>query len=141
MMAEDFSACAAKVHVVFKQNVDPAEMQKMVESLMTRIALDCVKAGTRLIGHIKCIAEVEEGKYIACSVTTPDGKPRCTGSFGLESLKLDIVVNVLQYGLDKATLEDIVEKAAITGFGDVQRVTVEDLDDHGHEACPGDHKH
>jgi hypothetical protein len=127
MMAEDFSACAAKVHVVFKQNVEPAEMQK--------------KAGTRLIGHIKCIAEVEEGKYIACSVTTPDGKPRCTGSFGLESLKLDIVVNVLQYGLDKATLEDIVEKAAITGFGDVQRVTVEDLDDHGHEACPGDHKH
>ena len=68
---------------------------------MTRIALDCVKAGTRLIGHIKCIAEVEAGKYIACSVTTPDGKPRCSGSFGIPSDKLEIVVNVLQYGLDK----------------------------------------
>ena len=81
-MAEDFSACAARIRVTFKQPVQPAEMQRMVESLMTRIALDCVKAGTRLIGHIKCIAEVEAGKYIACSVTTPDGKPRCSSSFG-----------------------------------------------------------
>ena len=140
-MAEDFSACAAKVHVTFKLLVEPAEMQRMVESLMTRIALDCVKAGTRLIGHIKCIAEGEVGKYIACSVTTPDGKPRCSNSFGIPSDKLEIVVNVLQYGLDKQTIEDIVEKAAITGFGDVSKVTVEDLDDHGHDACSGDHKH
>lgn len=139
-MAEDFSACAAKVHVAFKLGVDPAEMQRMVESLMSRIALDCVKAGTRLIGHIKCIAEVGTGKYIACSVTTPDGKPRCTGSFDVSSDRLEIVVNVLQYGLDKRTIEDIVEKAAITGFGDVSRVTVEDLDEHDHDAC-SDHRH
>jgi hypothetical protein len=141
MMAEDFSASAAKIHVTFHRLVEPAEMQKMVESLMTRIALDCVKAGTRLIGHIKCIAEVEAGKYIACSVTTPDGKPRCSSSFGVPSDKLEIVVNVLQYGLDKQSLEDIVEKAAITGFGDVIKVTVEDLDDHEHAACASDHKH
>jgi hypothetical protein len=141
MMAEDFSACAARIRVTFKQPVQPSEMQKMVESLMTRIALDCVNAGTRLIGHIKCIAEVEAGKYIACSVTTPDGKPRCSSSFGMASIKLEMVVNVLQYGLDKETIEGIVDKAAIAGFGDVSRVTVEDLDDHEHDACAGDHKH
>ncbi|MGD0818092.1 MAG: hypothetical protein ABR986_06790, partial [Methanomassiliicoccales archaeon] len=105
MMAEDFSACAARIHVTFRLQIQPAEMQKMVESLMTRIALDCVETGTRLIGHIKCIAEVEAGKYIACSVTTPDGKPRCSSSFGIASDKLEIVVNVLQYGLDKETIE------------------------------------
>lgn len=140
-MAEDFSACAAKVHVTFKQPIQPAEMQTMVESLMTRIALACVEAGTRLIGHIKCIAEVEAGKYIACSVTTHDGKPRCSSSFGIASEKLEIVVNVLQYGLDKETIEDIVEKSAVTGFGDVLNITVEDLDDHVHDVCEGDHKH
>jgi hypothetical protein len=141
MMAEDFSACAARVHVTFKQRIQPTDMQKFVESLMTRIALDCVTAGTRLIGHIKCIAEVETGKYIACSVTTTDGKPRCSSSFGIESDKLEIVINVLQYGLDKETIEGIVEKAAIAGFGDVSKVTVEDLDDHQHDSCSSDHKH
>jgi hypothetical protein len=141
MMAGDFAACAAKVHVAFKQGIEPADMQRMVESLLTRIALDCVKSGTRLIGHIKCIAEVEAGKFIACSVTTPDGKSRCSNSFGVSSDKLEIVINVLQYGLDKRAIEDIVEKAAITGFGDVIRVTVEDLDEHEHDACSGDHGH
>ena len=140
-MAEDFSACAAKVHVRFKQPVKPAEMQKMIEDLMTRIALDCVNAGTRLIGHIKCIAEVEQGKYIACSVTTHDGKPRCSGSFGTDSQKMEIIINVLQYGLDKETIESILNREAITGFGDASTVTVEDLDDHEHDVCAGDHKH
>ena len=140
-MAEDFSACAAKVHVRFKQPVKPAEMQKMIEDLMTRIALDCVNAGTRLIGHIKCIAEVEQGKYIACSVTTHDGKPRCSGSFGTDSEKMDIIINVLQYGLDKETIESILNREAVTGFGDASQVTVEDLDDHEHDVCAGDHKH
>ena len=116
-------------------------MQKMVEDLMTRIALDCVDAGTRLIGHINCIAEVEQGKYIACSVTTHDGKPRCSGAFGTESQKLEIVINVLQYGLDKETIEDIVDREAVRGFGDASQVRVEDLDDHEHDVCAGDHKH
>jgi hypothetical protein len=141
MMAEDFSACAAKVHVRFRESVKPDEMQKMVEDLMTRIALDSVNAGTRLIGHIKCIAEVEAGKYIACSVTTHDGKPRCSGTFGTESQKLEIIINVLQYGLDKETIEDIVNREAVRGFGDASTVTVEDLDDHEHDVCASDHKH
>jgi hypothetical protein len=140
-MAEDFSACAAKVHVKFDRPIAPAVMQKMVEDLMTRIALDCVNAGTRLIGHIKCIAEVEQGKFIACSVTTHDGRPRCSGSFGAESQKLEIVINVLQYGLDKETIEGIVNRESVTGFIDASHVRVEDLDDHEHDSCAGDHKH
>jgi hypothetical protein len=135
MMAEDFSACASKVQITFDRPKQPEEMQMMVESLMTRIALDCVDAGTRLIGHIKCIAEVGPDKYIACSVTTPDGKPRCSNSFLIPSAKLEIVVNVLQYGLDRELIEDIVKKAAMTGFGNASNVIVEDLDDHEHDAC------
>jgi hypothetical protein len=141
MMAEDFSACAAKVHITFDRSKRPDELQNMVESLMSKIALDCVEAGTRLIGHIKCIAEIEEGKYIACSVTTHDGKPRCANSFGKGSDKLEIIVNVLQYGLDKDAIEGIVDRAAQKGFGNGSTVIVEDLDDHEHDACPGDHKH
>ena len=141
MMAEDFSACAMKVHIAFDRPERSEDMRKMVESLMTRIALDCVEAGTRLIGHIKCIAEVGPDKYIACSVTTPDGKPRSSSSFLIPSAKLEIVVNVLQYGLEKETIEEIVRNAAMTGFGNAAKVHVEDLDDHQHDACEGEHRH
>jgi hypothetical protein len=140
-MAEDFSACASKVQITFDRPKQPEEMQMMVESLMTRIALDCVDAGTRLIGHIKCIAEVGPDKYIACSVTTPDGKPRCSRSFLIPSAELEIVVNVLQYGLDRETIEEIVKRAAMAGFGNASNVSVEDLDDHDHDACEDDLEH
>ena len=97
-MAEDFSAHAAKVHVTFLRPRSPEVMKDMVSSLMTRITLDCVEAGTRLIGHVKCIAEIEPERYLACSVTTHDGKVRCTGALEKESQHLDLVINILQYG-------------------------------------------
>lgn len=94
---------------------------------MSRIALDCVSEGTRLIGHIKCIAEIEPERYITCSVTGHDGKVRCSGSFVQTSNQLDLVINVLQYGLAKEVLVKIVDKEAPTAFGPDATVTLEDL--------------
>jgi len=127
MMAEDFSAHAASVHVQFVSPQTPDTITSMVSHLMTRITLDCVDAGTRLIGHVKCIAEIEPERYLACSVTTHDGKVRCTGALDKESQHLDVVINILQYGLDKSTLEAIVGKRAPAAFGDA-KVVIEDLD-------------
>jgi hypothetical protein len=130
-MAEDFSAHAAKVHVTFLRPRSPEVMKDMVSRLMTRITLDCVEAGTRLIGHVKCIAEIEPERYLACSVTTHDGKVRCTGALEKESQHLDLVINILQYGLEKTVLEAIVIKRAPEAFADA-KVEVDDLDN---DAC------
>jgi hypothetical protein len=127
VLAEDFAAHAAKVKVRFGSQQTPESMQGSVEGLMSRIALDCVAEGTRLIGHIKCIAEIGPERYITCSVTGHDGKARCSGSFGQSSTQLDIIINVLQYGLAKEVLVGIVEKEAPIAFGPDAKVTIEDL--------------
>jgi hypothetical protein len=127
MMAEDFSAHAAKVHVTFATAQTPEVITDMVSMLMTRITLDCVEAGTRLIGHVKCIAEIEPERYLACSVTTHDGKVRCSGALEKGSAHLDLVINILQYGLQKQVLESIVVKRAPEAFGQA-KVVIEDID-------------
>jgi len=134
MISEDFAAHAAKVKVSFKKEMSPDELKGCVEGLMHNIAADCVNEGTRLIGHIKCIAEIEPNKFIACSVVSHDAKPRCSGGFGEPSRKLDMVINVLQYGLGKESLEIIVEKESLKGFGPDAVVSIEDLSgEHDHE--------
>jgi hypothetical protein len=127
MMAEDFSAHAAKVHVTFPTAQTPEVMTDMVSKLMTQITLDCVEAGTRLIGHVKCIAEIEPERYLACSVTTHDGKARCSGALEKKSAHLDLVINILQYGLEKQVLESIVVKRSLEAFGKA-KVVIEDID-------------
>ena len=126
MMAEDFSAYAARVHVRFSSPRSEKEVQSMVEALMSRITLDCVEQGTRLIGHVKCIAEIEKEKYLACSVVNHDGRARCSGSLGRPTDSLEIIVNVLQYGLKTPVLEKIVKERSPKGFGDA-KVVVETI--------------
>jgi hypothetical protein len=129
VLAEDFAAHAARVNVTFLRPHSPEGMKEMVSRLMTSITLDCVEAGTRLIGHVKCIAEIGPERYLACSVTTHDGKVRCTGALEKESQHLDLVINILQYGLEKTVLEAIIRERAPEAFADA-RVEVDDLD-HG----------
>jgi hypothetical protein len=42
-------------------------------------------------------------------------------------MQLDVIINALQYGLDKKQVAKIVDSRARAGFGDAQ-VTIEDLD-------------
>lgn len=134
MMADDFSAHAAKVRVRFTTAKGEEELQKYVEALLSQIALDCVDQGTRLIGHVKCIAEIEKDHYIACSVVGHDGKARCSGGFGHSSDHLDLVINVLQYGLSKEQLERIVRNRSADAFGPSSKVMIEDINE-GHDHC------
>ncbi|MCE5295875.1 MAG: hypothetical protein LLG16_02075 [Euryarchaeota archaeon] len=126
-MAEDFSAYAAKVAVAFASERSPEEMRSLIGELLHKVAIDCVEEGTRLIGHIKCIAEIEPEKFVTCSVVSHDAKPRCAGSFERPSRSVELVINVLQYGLGKDVLEKIVEKESLRGFGPDAKVTIEDL--------------
>ncbi|MDD1769988.1 MAG: hypothetical protein LUO79_02785, partial [Methanomassiliicoccales archaeon] len=101
MLAEDFTAFAGRIHVSFDEAKAPEELKGLVAATISGIANECFKAGTRLIGHIKCIAEVESGKYIACSVVSHETPAMCRGELSAPSGSLDLVVNVLIYGLDK----------------------------------------
>ena len=127
MMAPDFAAHAARVRVRYSTLMKPQEIQEQISKMMSVIGLDLVAAGTRLIGHVKCVVEVEKDQYFACSVVGHDGKARCSGSVPHAARELDVIINALQYGLDKTQVAEIVDARARAAFGAAQ-VTVEDLD-------------
>ncbi|QLH75491.1 MAG: hypothetical protein HPY73_08665 [Methanomassiliicoccales archaeon] len=134
MMADDFSAHAAEVTVDFRKEVLPDEIKSLIERLLSKIADDCVKEGTRLIGHIKCVAETGPDTFLACSVVSPDAKPRCSGGLDKPSKDLRLIINILQYGLPKEALVKIVEKEAPRAFGPDSKVEILDLSKKG-ERC------
>jgi len=143
MISEDFTAFAGRVHVRFKHPKTAEQIKNLVSEMISGIAKECVDAGTRLIGHIKCIAEVEDGKYIACSVVSHETPAMCRGELVGSSRTLDLVLNVLIYGLDKEQVERIVVKESRRIFErDGGGIRFENLEfiQAGHE-CDEDHDH
>ncbi len=132
-MTPDFSAYAARVSLIFDKPRTGSELQRIVETLMSRTAVECVEAGATLIGHIKCIAETKEGGHMTCSVTDMDGKARCRGDMGRKSEGVDIVINILLYGLDRSAVEEAFDHTLHHEMEEEgARIGVEDLDLHDH---------
>ena len=127
MITEDFAAYAARLRIRFPSDVPADQLQSMLESFMGGLAMDCLEAGTRLIGHIKCLVENGE-EIIACSVTDHDARVRCRGRFEAPRSQLDVIVNVLQYGLIKKDLVRIVAACGKRNFDPQTSMTIEDLE-------------
>ncbi|MCQ5376009.1 MAG: hypothetical protein NO474_05375 [Methanomassiliicoccales archaeon] len=142
MLTPDFSAYAAKVQITSDRLRAGSEMQRMIENLMSRSVIECVRAGASLIGHAKCIAESDSGHYLTCSVTDNDGKARCKGDLGTSFSRIELVINILLYGLKRTQVEEIFnrvlqEEAKSQGFS----VSVEDMEVHDHEEDHEHHEH
>jgi hypothetical protein len=127
MISEDFSAYAIKADVSLLTRMDPAALTSAVEEMMTTIALRCVANGTYLIGHIKSISEINDGSWIASSVTDLDGKVRSSGAFNSSSDKLGVVINALQYGLKLDKLEAVVKEVVIEQLSLIGKVEIEEI--------------
>lgn len=144
MITDDFVAYAGRVHARFGRARTPDEIRDLVSRTISAVARECMAQGATLIGHIKCIAEVDSGKYIACSVVSAESEAMCRGEIEAASKRLDIIMNVLIYGLDKHKVEDIVvlsAKQVLSGPG--VEVEFEDLEfeEHGHCESGHDHDH
>ncbi|MHC1709310.1 MAG: hypothetical protein AB9819_02755 [Methanomassiliicoccales archaeon] len=127
MITEDFAAYAARLRIGFSSAVPANELQGMLETFMSGLAMDCLEAGTRLIGHIKCLVETGD-EIIACSVTDHDARVRCRGKFETPRSDVDLIVNVLQYGLKKKDLVRIVAAGGKRSFVSHVSLTIEDLE-------------
>jgi hypothetical protein len=142
MITDDFVAYAGKVHVRFDRSRGPDEVRSLVSRTISSVAQECMREGASLIGHIKCIAEVDSGKFIACSVVSADKEAMCRGELEGSTQGLDIILNVLIYGLGKQKVEKIVVGSAHSIFnGKGVQVEFEDLEFGEHEHCEGDHQH
>jgi hypothetical protein len=142
MITDDFVAYAGKVHAHFDRAKGPDELKSLVSNTISKVAKECMSDGARLIGHIKCIAEVDSGKYIACSVVSAENEAMCRGELDGSSKSLNLILNVLIYGLDKPKVEEIVVRCARTVFnGKGMHIDFEDLEFEGHGHCEDDHEH
>ena len=127
MITEDFAAYAARLRIGFSSDIPANELQGMLEAFMSGLAMDCLEAGTRLIGHIKCLVETGD-EIIACSVTDHDARVRCRGKFDTSRSEVDLIVNVLQYGLGKKELVRIVAACGKRSFVSHASMSIEDLE-------------
>jgi hypothetical protein len=134
MISEDFSAFALKAKVRLRTKMDPTALTEAVENMMSAIALRCVANGTYLIGHIKSIAEIDDGSWIASSVTDLDGKVRSSGGLNSKSDSLGVVINALQYGLKADRLEVVVKEVVVEQLSLIGQVEVEEIgEEHDHK--------
>lgn len=142
MITDDFVAYAGRVHARFDQPKGASELKSLVSNTISSVAKECMQEGARLIGHIKCIAEVDSGKYIACSVVSAESEAMCRGELEDSSKGLNLIVNVLIYGLDKPKVEEILVRCARSIFsGKGVHVEFEDLEFKDHERCQTEHDH
>ena len=110
MLTDDFTAYAAKVNISLKEPVSADSIQRKLTTFLSLIASECSDNGAYLIGHIKCGVESEKGFY-ASSITAPTDTPSVRGEMGDGSESLEVIINVLLYGLDKLTVKQITKAA------------------------------
>jgi len=138
MLTPDFAAYAGRIHVRFRKPRSGAHIQSLMQDFMSRTAIGCGEAGASLIGHIKCIVEADNGGYLVCSATDSSGRVRCRGSLKDGAYDLDLVLNVLLYGLDREKIEEVVARSSKDLMESKEsKVEIEDMDveehDHDHE--------
>jgi hypothetical protein len=69
-------------------------------------------SGKTVVGHIKALALFSGGRYLRVSVVAPHLPASREGQVPAGCAELDLTLNVLIYGLDRAALERITHTAA-----------------------------
>jgi hypothetical protein len=142
MITPDFAAYAVGADVHLHDGTTSEELTKRIESLLTKIALECVNAGADLIGHIKCIVETDGKGFLAVSVVDASGQPHARGKLEEGIEEMDVIVNVLLYGLKRSKIQEIVDplvrqELSVPG----SHLVLEDLEKHVHEHGDDGHDH
>lgn len=113
MDPHDVSAYASSVRINPNTPLSRKESEDILVKMVGRMAAECVRMGAAFIGHIKCVAYVPSGECLACSVTDMDGAVSCAGALGDGMTRLDLIVNVLVYGIDQGALGDHMERELV----------------------------
>ncbi len=82
----------------------------LIASLLEEIGRQCQKAGARLIGHIKCLAECPEG-YLRGSLTDFGRPADVAGELSAPVRTMEVLLHVLVYGLPADALHQCVISA------------------------------
>lgn len=133
MITSDFAAYAVRAAVSLPSSVTPEDVRERLVKLMNAIASECDRAGSTLIGHIKCVLDAGEKGFLGVSVTDASGHATVRGELGGDLDKLDIIINVLLYGLTRAQVQGIVEPLTMRCMSfDGGQIELDDLEERRH---------
>jgi len=97
---------------------DHTDANTLFSDMIRNIALDCVKAGSWMIGHIK--ANIRSGdELLSISSTTDDGKARRRCEFSKDVKDYSMTVNVIVYGVERHKVAGILVSNVRRSLGDV----------------------
>jgi hypothetical protein len=135
MITSDFVAYALRVGVKVPAPLPPSLVKERLVELMKSIAAECDKAGSTLIGHIKCMLDAGEKGFLAVSTIDASGHATVRGELRGGIDELNVIVNALLYGLDRCKVQEIVDSLARKHLSfEGGEMELEDLDEaHSHE--------
>ncbi len=141
MITPDFTAFALRAHVHYPFPLSSRSIKEMMEEMMMEVTLECVREGADLIGHIKSVVETEGKGFLACSVVEPSGAVQTKGELGEGIDEIELLLNVLLYGLEREKVAEIAERTVRKELGaNAAHLEMEDLEkkeahEHHHEHC------
>jgi hypothetical protein len=85
----------------------------LITEYLESIARACNNAGECVVGHIKALALFPGGNFLRVSVVSPSLPADQEGDVPSGCTDLDLALNVIVYGLERAMLERIVHATAV----------------------------
>lgn len=129
MITSDFVAYSLRASVTSTSPAAPDLVRDRLVALMNAIALECDKAGATLIGHIKCVLDAGNKGFLAVSTTDASGRATVRGEMKEGVNELNVIINVLLYGLARIKVQEIVDPLVREHMTfDGAKVHLEDLD-------------
>jgi hypothetical protein len=134
MITPDLTAYAGRLAVELPERGTREEIAQMMGGVISKVTVRCFEEGAKLIGHVKGMVESEDGGFLAISSTTEDGRVQTKGD--LEGgRKLQMVINVIIYGLNVHKVEHIVTEVATDLLGPSFKLE-SDEHEHHHDEEP-----
>ncbi|MDR0791351.1 MAG: hypothetical protein LBE47_02300 [Methanomassiliicoccaceae archaeon] len=122
------AAIAATAEGSLRSATSAKDANELFSSMLRDITLDCVKAGSWMIGHIK--ANVRScDDLLSMSSTTDDGNVRCRCVLTNDIKEYSMTVNVIVYGLERHSVAEILVSNVRRVLGNV------DIEVHSEVGC------
>ena len=113
------SAIAATAKGSLRRVLSAGDANELFSSMLRRMTLDCVEAGSWMIGHIK--ANVRSGdEMLSMSSTTDDGNVRLRYSFGKDVKDYAMTANLIVYGVERHKAAEIFVTNVKRTLGDAE---------------------
>jgi hypothetical protein len=112
------TACARRWRLGFDEAISSIDLRSRTDRLLSALAGGLEARGARLIGHIKGLIDAGENGHFVFSLTSFEEAARFKGEMKGGVADAVLTINVIAYGIEEKTVEEMLEEAFIRCFGE-----------------------